>query len=229
MIDTVEQDLLPVEGHRRVDVVEGVLLQEDHVDEAAGLHRHEVVEADPLLARHLLHPRDLVAAREQRHERLHPVGPVAAQVLGGPGLELLAVARPGNQRVDGGVEALVGAIIGEPEEALHRGQRRLGDRLLEVAAGRRDRADDAERADGAIVGFHDAGALVDRLDGAVEIGGKRLLAGNLLEPPRGLAHRLCPARRGIGDHQGLQAHLPIVLADGDARVDGRFAGGDRHR
>ena len=72
-------------------------------------------------------------------------------------------------------------------------------------------------------------ALVECGDARLEVGGEGLFTRNLLKASRKLAHRLRPARGGVRKDEDVEAHLAEVLGECDGRVDGRLAGGDRHR
>ena len=226
--DQLEGALLPIDRAAGVHVIEGVLLQVHHVEELGLLAEDEVLEGDTLLAGDLDHLVDGIAAAEKIIHCLHPIDPVGSHMAGEPALQLAEIARPGEQDVHRRIAAFVGPLCAQAEEGLHRAEGRLGDGLLEVAAGGRHRADHRETADAAVVGADDAGALIHPFDGGIQIGGKGILAGDLLETAGGLAHGLGPAGGGIGDQQHIAAHLPVVLAEGETGVDGGLPGRHGH-
>ena len=143
-------------------------------------------------------------------------------------IDRAAVLRPGVERVDRRETPGVGAGVGEAEEGADHLERGLGHRLLEVAAGRAHRPADGQRSGAPVPQPHDAAALVEARDRALQVGRERLLAGDLLEAPAHLAQRLRPARGGIRQQQHVQAELPVVLAQGHRGVDRGLAGGHRH-
>ena len=75
---------------------------------------------------------------------------------------------------------------------------------------------------------HDTRAFVKGCDIGFEIGGERFFARNLFEAAAHFAQRLRPARSGIGKQKHVQSHLAIVFGKRDARIDGSFAGSNRH-
>ena len=119
--------------------------------------------------------------------------------------------------------------VQRPERA-RQSQRVLGDRLGEVAARRRDRADDAHRAL-ALPGAEAAdrgGALVELGQPGRQVGGVALLGGHLLKPAGDLAQRLAPAAGRVGHERDVVALVAEVLRERDPGVDRRLACGDRH-
>jgi hypothetical protein len=72
------------------------------------------------------------------------------------------------------------------------------------------------------------GSLVERGQRGRQIGGVALLGRQRPGPGRELAQRLGPARGGVGDHDGVVAHVAEVLRHGHAAVDARLAGHHRH-
>ena len=114
-------------------------------------------------------------------------------------------------------------------EAAYDLQRRLGHRLVEVAAGGRDRSADGYGTGLAVLEHHAARALVERRDARLEVGRERLFARDLLETSRELAHRLRPAGGRVGENEDVEAHLSEVFRKRHRRVHGGLARGDRHR
>ena len=129
-----------------------------------------------------------------------------------------------------GVQGPEGA--GQPEAV-------LGDRLGEVAPGRRDGADDRDRATALVLaqGDHCPGTLVELGEAGGQIRRESLFAGQLFQPAGDLSEGLTPTTRGVGEHGHVVSLIPVVLGDGDSRVDARLAGchghirrvGDYHR
>jgi len=139
------------------------------------------------------------------------LGPLAVEVLVEGVGHLIDVQRVTVQRVNGRELALVRALAGQAQECADDLECGLGDGLLEVAAGRGDRADERDGAVGVVVELDQAGALVEAGDAALEIGREGLFTGDLLEAAGHLAHGLGPAGGGVGQHQDVEAHLPVVF------------------
>ena len=135
---------------------------------------------------------------------------------------------PAVERVDRRVPARVGPRAAEAVEAADDLQRRLRDGLVEVAARRRYGSADGDRTRRAVFQLDASRALVERGYAAFEIGGKRLLARNLLETARKFAHGLRPARSGVCKHEHVEPHLAEVLRKRNRRIHRRLARRDRH-
>ena len=208
---------LPLGRHGGVDRIVGVLLQVDRVDELALEEQHVILQRGALLADDLHHLVDLVAPEED-----------VAGVRGAGGVDQPLVFAPAFQGMDGGILAGVGALAGKSVKGADHLQGRLGHRLVEVAAGRADRAADGDRAAAVVAQPHQAGPLVEAGDDRFEVGGERLLPGDLLQAARHLAQGLGPARGRVGQQQDVQPHLPVVFGQGDGGIDRSLAGGDRH-
>ena len=142
--------------------------------------------------------------------------------------ERVQVERVGVEPVDRREVPALRELRVEGPEDLDDAERVLRDRLGEVAAGRRDRADDRDRARVAVERGHEAGALVELGEPGREVRGIPLFAGHLLEPARDLAHGLGPARGRVGHQRDVVAHVAEVLGDGDPGVDRGLARRDGH-
>ena len=75
---------------------------------------------------------------------------------------------------------------------------------------------------------HLTGPLIERGDNRFQIGGERLLAGDLLQTAAHFTHGLCPAAGGVRQQQHVQPHLAVILRHGDGGVHRRLTGGHRH-
>ena len=219
---------MTIQTDRGVNGVKSVLLQVNHVDDGGFLQQQIVFRGDAFLAGHLHHLVHRVTAMQQLDYLGNPVAPARLQVGVEPPAKLLEVARPTQQRINGGIETLVGPLGRQPQKGLDRAQGGLGDGLFKVPSGRRYRADHGQGPDRAIVAAQHAGALVNSLDARIQIGREAFISRDLLQPAGGLAHRLRPARRGVGDQQHVKPHLSVVFAKRHAGIDRRFAGGHRH-
>ena len=113
-------------------------------------------------------------------------------------------------------------------EHLDDAQGPLGHGLGEIAAARRHRADDGHGALETVEGLRAPCTLVELAEPGAEVGGEALLPGHLLEAARELAHRLGPSGGRVGHEGDVVAHVPVVLRERHARVDGRLPCCDRH-
>ena len=102
------------------------------------------------------------------------------------------------------------------------------DRLGEVAARRRDRADDADAAVFSAYRDYTARALVKFREAARKVGGEALLRRDFLKASRELAQSLGPARGGVRHYRHVVAHVAEIFGYRDAGVYRRFACRDRH-
>ena len=119
--------------------------------------------------------------------------------------------------------------IQRPED-LDDTHRRLRDRLGEVAARRRDRADGGEASLPLVAAeaLDHARALVELRQTRGKVSGVAFFAGHLFQTTRHFAQRLRPAGGRVGDNCDGVAHVTEVFGDGDAGVDARLTRRDRH-
>eukprot|EP00962_Isochrysis_galbana_P003599 scaffold1021_cov108-Isochrysis_galbana.AAC.20 len=147
-----------------------------------------------------------------------------------PRIEGARVLGVGNEPVDRREVLALGELLIEAPEDLDNAEGGRADWVGEVAAGRRDGADDRDGAVALGRAGHGAlaRALVEGGQAGTEVGGVAGVGGHLGQAARDLTERLGPARGGVGHHGHVEAHVAHVLGEGDARVDGRLAGGDGH-
>src|SRR6056297_2963627 len=217
-----------LEGAGGVDRIEAVLLQEVLPQDAADLD-HETLGVLQRVGADELH--DLLEVRlalQQVHGPVDEVGVVLRDVLPVPLLEAVLEQRVGAVPVDRREVPPARQRRVERPEAAGDPERRLRDRLGEVAAGGADRADDRDGALLAGEGGHPATALVERGQARRQVGRVALLGRHLLEAGADLAQRLGPATRRVRHDRHRVALVAEVLRQGDAGVDRRLAGGDRH-
>ena len=212
----------------RVHVVECRLLQEVLAQQPAALE-HDALGGRERVGAEQLHDLEQRALALQEVERPGPLGaPAVGDLTVEPGVEL--VERVAAVPVDRREVPLARERRVEPPERPGEAQAVLRDRLGEVAACRRDGADDRDRARALVAAEADDGAraLVELGEPRRQIGGVALLGRHLLQPARHLAQRLAPAARAVGHQRDVVALVAEVLGDRDPRVDARLACGDRH-
>ena len=112
--------------------------------------------------------------------------------------------------------------------ASHEPLRVRGNRFGEVAAGRRDGADDGHRAGRTAQRRNCTGAGVERRKGRSKVGRVALLGGQRSAASAEFAKRFGPARRGIGYDNCVVAHVAVVLGDAHAGVDAGLLSHHRH-
>jgi hypothetical protein len=78
------QRLLPLRLAGAVDIVEGIVLQEDQIEAQQRALRNEVRPRHAMLARDLRHLQDLIAAVQKRDHPVHLVAPVGTCLLSEP-------------------------------------------------------------------------------------------------------------------------------------------------
>ena len=124
--------------------------------------------------------------------------------------------------------ARVREVLVEPPEAADESLRVARDRLGEVAAGRRDRADDADAAVLSADRDYAARALVEFGEAARKVCREAFFSGDFLEASGELAQSLCPARSGVCHYSHVVTHVAEIFRYRDARVYRRFARRDGH-
>ena len=168
------------------------------------------------------------ASASSRDGARPPLAPRRIALLGVPARDVRHVARrrlaPAHRRVVAGV----GEVAVQRPHAAHEAPRVRGHRLGHVAAGRRHRAEDRDRADAARQRLHAAGALVERGERGREAGRIALLGRQLAGARGDLAQRLGPARGRVRDDERVVAHVAVELGDRDAGVDADLARHQRH-
>ena len=207
-----------------------MLLQEDLPDEARGLEVHAIGIRERVGAHELDDVEQLLLVGEQRDGLGAAVRPRRVHVLSIPGRQRLDLERVRLGPADRREVARVGELGVERPERAGEPQARLGDGLAEVAARRRDRGDERDRALPVRrpERLDPSGALVEAREPAAEVCREALLARQLLQAAADLAEGLRPAARRVGQERDVEALVAEVLGDGDPELDGRLAGGNRH-
>eukprot|EP00760_Papus_ankaliazontas_P029145 PhM_4_TR4148/c1_g1_i1/m.22013 len=218
-----------VQGAVLVVLGEGVLLEELLADHAGELEHDLVILAERVLA-HELHDLGQVVLA------LQDLGDDGAEAdeLGvdrvEEGLERLDVLGVRDQPVDGReVLALRELLVKAPED-LHDAERGRRDGVGEVTTRGRDGADnrDGALAGGRAEAAHATGALVEGGQTGAEVCGVATVGRHLGQTTRNLTKSFGPARRRVGHHGDVLAHVAVVLGERDTRVDGGLTGGDGH-
>ena len=128
-----------------------------------------------------------------------------------------------------GVVARVREVLVEPPEAADESLRVARDWLGEVAARRRDRADDADAAVFSAYRDYAARALVEFREAARKVGREAFFGRDFLKASGELAQSLGPARGWRVRHDGhVVAHVAEIFGYRDACVYRRFARRDGH-
>ena len=157
--------------------------------------------------------------------QLHPL---AAGLLLPPVGDLVDILAVAVEPRDRGIVPRVGELPVERPETAHEPFRVLRDRLREIAARRRHRSDDADRALGAAERLEHARALVELGEPRRQVRGEALVGGHFLHAARELAKRLGPARGRVGHDRHVVPLVAVVLGDRDSRVDRSLARRHRH-
>ena len=125
----------------------------------------------------------LALVLKQSHQSAAKLHKVGCGVLCEPLRKLVGVERVGGQPVDGREVTLVGKRRVKTPEYLYDTQGRLRNRLRDIAAGRRYRADNRERAFGVLCAVDENAScsLVELRKTAAEVSRIAFLAGHFLE------------------------------------------------
>ena len=220
--------VLLVERAVRIHVVECRLLQEVLAQERAALE-HDAFGGSERVGAEQLHDLEQRALTLQEVERPRSLrAPAGIDLAVEPGIEL--IERVAAVPVDRREVPLARERRVEPPERPGEAQAVLRDRLGEVAARRRDGADDRDGARALVAAEADGGAraLVELGEPRRQVGGIALLCRHLLEPARHLPQRFPPAARAVGHQRDVVALVAEVLGDRDPRVDARLPRRDRH-
>ena len=157
----------------------GVLLQEAQPDHAGNLQKELLILRQDVRTDELYGLHQLILCIQDRHDPravLHEFRIDIFPIPGGKIGDIFAVAL---HPVDRRVVPRVGERLVETPEAPDEALRVHRDRLGEIAALGRDRADDRHRAAHVREGDHLAGALVERRKPRGEVGRKALLGRHL--------------------------------------------------
>ena len=129
----------------------------------------------------------------------------------------------------------VGQLRVQGPESARDAHRILRHGLGEVSTRRRNGADEGKRTSAALFALRNradaidaAGTLIELGRARGQVGGIALFAGHFLEARGDFAQGLRPARGAIGHHRHAVALVAVVLAERDARIDRRLAGGHGH-
>ena len=104
----------------------------------------------------------------------------------------------------------------------------LRDRLREVRALRRHRADQGHRAFAARQYLRSAASFIEFRQSGGQIRGEALFRGHLLQSSRDFSERFCPSRGGVRHHCDVIPHVAVVFRQRDTRVDRSLTRCDRH-
>src|SRR6267143_1902492 len=227
-LDRADQFELPLGGTERVDRVVRVLLEKDLADHAGDFERELLVrrqrvrahETHDLLELRFLLKGPLGPGSEGRPFLVHVLPDPLAQDVDVQAVRLEPVdRREVPPRAEGRVEG---------PEHLHDAQSALGDGLREIAAARRDRADHAHGTFQAAQSLGPARTLVELAQPRGQVCRKTFFSGHLFKTAGNFPHRLRPSRGRVGHQGDVVPHVPVVLREGHARVDGRLASRDGH-
>src|SRR6266704_2749888 len=222
LADRRDELVLPRRRAERVHWMVGVLLQEDLADHPGDLERELLFRRERVRSDQ---PYDLLEFRLLLERPLSPLPqlrPLLVDLRPEPILQSVAVQAVRREPVD------CGEVPPRPErrvecpEHLYDPQGPLGDGLGEVAAARRDRTDDGDRAFAVVQGRHTTRTLIEFAESGRQVGGKAFFSGHLLETAGDFPHRLGPPRCGVGHEGHVVSHVSVVLGKRHPGVHGRL-------
>ena len=228
--DEVKHVLLAVERTNSVDLIEGILLEDDEVDDLGFperlvvIYRHTVVTEDVDLLLYLF-----TALQIGLHVVDHRQ-PVFVNQTGDIFLKL-RVFHIFGVRVNGvhsRVTFAVGTSLFQSVEATCHFLRSFGNRLFEVTTGRRNGSEESNGTCGSIIKVHVTCTRIERTDDSREVHWEGILSRKLLQTVRHLTECLCPTGSGVRHQEDAQTHRTIVLSDGHGRINRRLTGCHRH-
>ena len=213
--------LLTLERRHGVGGVEGVLLQDDEVDQLRLPERHVVIHRHTVVTQDVDLLRDFLAAQHTRLHLVYHAEPFGRDVLRDIGFKLgvLQVFRIAVDRVDGRVTLAVSTCLLKGVETTCHLFRVLRHRLFQVTTRRRHRTDERHRTGLSIIQHHHAGASVEVGHDRRQVHRESVRSRQLFESIGHLAERLCPARCGVCHKQHLQPHAAVIFCDSHGRVD----------
>ena len=228
--DEVKHVLLALERTNSVDLIEGILLEDDEVDDLGFperlvvIYRHTVVTEDVDL---LL---DLFTTLQIGLHVVDHRQPVFVNQAGDIFLKL-RVFHIFGVRVDGvhsRVTFAVGTSLFQSVEATCHFLRTFGNRLFEVTTGRRNGTEESNRTCSSIIKVHVTCACIESTDDSREVHREGILSRKLLQTVGHLTECLCPTGSGVRHEEDAQTHRTIVLSDGHGRINRRLTGCHRH-
>ena len=228
--DEAEHVLLALERTNSVDLIEGILLEDDEVNHfgfpegLVVIYRHTIVTKDVDL---LL---NLFTALQVRLHIVDHRQPVFVNQIRDIFLKL-RVFHIFGVRVDGvhsRVTFAVGTSLFQSVETTCHFLRSFGNRLFEVTTGRRNGSEESNGTCSSIIKVHVACACVERADDCGEVHRESILSRKLLQTVRHLTECLCPTGSGVRHEEDAQTHRTIVLGDGHGRINRRLTGCHRH-
>ena len=153
-----------------------------------------------------------------------------AEILIEPGGQGIQVERIGIEPVDGREMALIGKRSIQSPEDLHDSHGSLGNRLGKVSAGGRHSANSRETSLAFIAAqtLHQSCPLVELGKAGGKVSRITFLTGHLLQSAGHLTQGLRPAGGRVGDDGHIVTHVPEILGNGDAGINGSLTGGNRH-
>mmetsp|Transcript_10955 Transcript_10955/g.27776 ORF Transcript_10955/g.27776 Transcript_10955/m.27776 type:complete len:547 (+) Transcript_10955:398-2038(+) len=203
---------------------EAVLLQIVLLDQARRLQHNLVrlrqrVLADELhnLVQVVLLLQHLLSRSTHAHERR--VEPVVERQ------QRVVVLRVADQPIDGGEVLALRKLLVQAPEHLHDAERCRGDRVAEVAAGRRHGTHHrhASRSRRRAEAAHLARTLVETCQASRKVRRVSAVSRHLRQASGNLAKCLRPSARGVAHHRVVVPHVAVILRERDAGVDGRLA------
>ena len=217
------------ERAREVVVGERVLLEEVFPDDFRHFHHHFLVFGQGLFP-HQLH--DFAQGIFELQNFTGGV-PEHAVLLLDPvevRLEDPHVLGVGNQPVQGREVLALRELLVQAPKHLHDAQSSRGHRVAEVAP-RRGHCPHHRHGALALRGpqaLHPPRALVERRQPRAQVSGVPAVRRHFSQAAGNFAEGFGPARRGVGHHRHVQAHVAVVLRQSNPRVNAGFPGRHRH-
>ena len=228
--DEVKHVLLALERTNSVDLIEGILLEDDEVDDLGFPERLVVIYRYTVITKDVDLLLDLFTALQIGLHVVDHRQPVFVNQAGDIFLKL-RVFHIFGVRVDGvhsRVTFAVGTSLFQSVEATCHFLRSFGNRLFEVTTGRRNGTEESNGTCSSIIKVHVTCACVESTDDSREVHREGILSRKLLQTVRHLTECLCPTGSGVRHEEDAKTHRTIVLSDGHGRINRRLTGCHRH-